>query len=199
MGTKFRKPLELKPSRIGPPRLDKDSRLLARFYEPLFFLRALGQTRGAHTRQPRNTDDATERRRKFLENLCFVCDFTKGGESCTAMALEDCTIKYQFWISSNGNNAGVVEFLREALRFLCGTIHLTGQEQVDMESEFTQFCAEFAKSRIAEGQKQLQTQSKQCLEKMQDWTTKRGKRGKFDDLMILFLQSKLTSSIQMMN
>lgn len=185
MDTNFRKPLELKPTRIGRPRFDRESKILARFYEPLSLLRALGQTRGAHTRQPRNTNDATEKRRKFLENLCFVCDFRKGGKTCTAIALEDCSSKYQFWTSSNGKNSGIVEFLREALRFLCGTSHLTGMQQVAKENEFTEFCAAFARNRIEGERKLVQAQATECVLKLQNRTTRRGRR---DEELIRMLQ-----------
>lgn len=64
MNQTAREALELIPSRTGRPRRDKFSRILARFYELLFLLRALGQTRGVHTRQSRDADKNIEIRRR---------------------------------------------------------------------------------------------------------------------------------------
>ncbi|OKL62232.1 hypothetical protein UA08_02341 [Talaromyces atroroseus] len=151
-----REALELTPSRTGRPRLDKSSRILARFYEPLFLLQALGQTRGVHTRRERDSNDVTETRRKFLENLCFVCDFAQGGESCTAIGLEERVDKYVFWLASNGKHPNIADFLKSALKFLCLTAsHLAELEPDATEREFTQICADFAKIRINEQWKRM--------------------------------------------
>lgn len=128
MNQTARKALELIPSRTGRPRLNKSSRILARFYEPLFLLRALGQRRGVHTRRPRDTDKNTEIRWKFLENLCLVCDFMKGGMSCTAIGLEERSYTYKFWLASNGRHSDIAIFLKNALKLLCCASSLNGIE-----------------------------------------------------------------------
>ncbi|EEA19952.1 hypothetical protein TMatcc_010096 [Talaromyces marneffei ATCC 18224] len=176
MDTKTTEPLELMPYRIGPPRLSKESRILARFYEPLYLLRALGQTRGAHTPQPPSPNHITETRRRFLENLCFVCDFTRGGKSCTAIGLEECPDKYQFWVSSNGQNAKIAKFLEEVLEFLSCIGASTETELADTElatvnSNFVRLCAEFAKPRIEAERKLIQKQAEKCVSKIRNRMT----------------------------
>lgn len=183
MGQRAREPLDLTPRRTGRPRLDMSSKILARFYEPLCLLHALGQTRGVHTRRQRHPNDDAEKRRKFLENLCFVCDFVKGGKSCTAIGLEERSEIYKFWLASNGKHSDIAEFLRTALKFLCRTSSLAETELDTVEHEFTQLCANFAKRRIDDERKQAKKQAKLCILKIQDMTEK---TGKFDDLVIPF-------------
>ncbi|KAI7969355.1 hypothetical protein EIK77_002425 [Talaromyces pinophilus] len=167
MDTRSRGPLI--PRHIIPTR-SKESKIMRRFYEPLCMLRALGQTRGAHTRQPPSTDATIETRRRFLENLCYICDFTRGGESCTAIGLEERPDKYQFWVSSNDQIPKIVEFLNEALKFL---YRVSDSAKVDLATvnHFIQFCADFAKSRIEGEQKLIQAQARECISKIQNRMT----------------------------
>lgn len=143
---------------------------MARFYEPLYMLRALGQTRDAHTRQPSSSDTIIRTRRKFLENLCYICDFTRGGESCTAIGLEEQPDKYQFWVSSNDQITKIVQFLKEALEFLY-RISDSGEVDLATVNHFILFCAEFAKSRIDAEQKQVQVQARECVSRVQNRVT----------------------------
>lgn len=164
METKHRLPLA--PSRVGPPRLDPYNRILARLYEPLFLLRALGQTRGQHTPQPTSFDLSTEKRRRLLQNLCYVCDFKKGGETCTATGLEDCQTSYRFWVASNSKTANIVAFLKEALDMLCNSVNSAGSDLDTKKSAFVQICVEFAGKRIKEEQKLLLKEAAQCTSKL---------------------------------
>ncbi|KAJ5817145.1 hypothetical protein N7447_009378 [Penicillium robsamsonii] len=78
---KEKRRFDIDPIRAGPPRFDRYQKLLARLYESLFLLKALGQTRGEHTTQLTSPDLPMEKRRRFLQNLAYVCDFKKGGDS----------------------------------------------------------------------------------------------------------------------
>lgn len=167
MGTRIREPLI--PRHIIPTR-SKEPKIMRRFYEPLCMLRALGQTRGAHTRQLPSSDAIIETRRRFLENLCYICDFTKGGETCTAIGLEERPDKYQFWVSSNDQIPKIVEFLEEALKFLY-RISDSAEVELATVNHFIQFCADVAKSRIEAEQKLIQAQARECILKIQNRMT----------------------------
>jgi hypothetical protein len=159
--------MNIMPHLTGPLLFDGNSSLLACFYEVLFLSRILGQTRGSHTRQPHIANAAAEARRKFLQNLCFICDFKKGGDSCTPIGLEECTGKYQFWVSSNKKTAEIVIFLNKALELLRVISLLRGPKSGTRESEFIEVCTGFAKTRIKEEQRMLQTQATICVSKLQ--------------------------------
>ena len=107
--------LEINPHRVGRPRLDPYKRLLSRFYEQLFLLNALGQTRGSHTILSSDVHHSRAQSRRFLQNLCFVCDFKKGGSTCTAIGLEELDTHYNFCVASNGETDTIVAFLRTTL------------------------------------------------------------------------------------
>ncbi|GKZ26025.1 hypothetical protein AbraIFM66951_003203 [Aspergillus brasiliensis] len=157
------KQLPIDSVRVGRPRLDAYKRLLGRFYEPLFLLRVLGQTRGQHTVGPPDHSLEQARRRKFLRNLAYVCDFTKGGSSCTAIGLEDSETCYNFWIASNASGDKIVEFAKNALGHLKRTTRITGDfDEGQDKANFTSFCLNFAISRVKKERQCLFQAIKQC-------------------------------------
>lgn len=138
-----------KPRRAGPPRLDPYQRLINRFYEPSVLLQILGQTRGGHTTN--DSDDLgpeQKRRRMFLCNLSYVCDFEKGGKSCTAIGLEESQTCYKFWVASNTARSKIVDFLKDALGRLKDVASHPPQDLEAKKTAFVDFCLEFAKERI---------------------------------------------------
>lgn len=141
--------LPIEPERIGRPRLDKYQRLLSRFYEPLLLLGVLGQTYGNHTTVPRELNPERARRRKFLRNLSYICDYKKGGESCTAVALEDSDTCYNFWVASNADNRAIVDFLKDVLGILQV---ITSQPSLEsgpsQTAGFVKICFDFAAYRV---------------------------------------------------
>jgi hypothetical protein len=170
--------LDIAPSGVGPPRLDPYRRLLARFYEPLYLLKALGQTRGEHTSQPTNFDAPMERRRRFLQNLAYVCDFKKGGNSCTAIGLENCRTRYQFWVASNRETEKIVSFLNIALNILRGASNPPTPDLAATVSAFIQLCADFATSRIGEEHRSVQREAVNCISKLTEKTSETGEHGR---------------------
>ncbi|KAL4993355.1 hypothetical protein BDV10DRAFT_198411 [Aspergillus recurvatus] len=159
---------ELAPARTGPPRLDPYRRLLARFYEPLFLLKSLGQTRGDHTPEPPSSDANQTRRRRFLRNLAYICDFKKGGHACTAIALEDRPNCYRFWVASNMEVNKIVKFVEEVLGILRGVESPSGLDQASVAPNFVQRCAEFAAERIESEGKCLRMNAERCISKLKE-------------------------------
>lgn len=171
--------LEIEPIGVGPPRFDPYQRLLARFYEPLFLLRALGQTRGEHTPQPLSFDALMERRRRFLQNLAYVCDFKKGGDSCTAIGLESRQSCYLFWVASNNMIEKIVSFLNTALNILMSANSQPVSDLAATESAFIQLCVDFATSRIDLERKNLEREAKNCILSLTEKTSKTGEHRNF--------------------
>ena len=87
------------------PRLNKHNRLLSRFYEPLVLLRTLGQTRGQHSSLSSSSGTETSARRQFLNDLAFICDYEKGGDTVTAIAVQHLPEHAVFWLAANTNHA----------------------------------------------------------------------------------------------
>ena len=82
------------PATMRGPRLNPEDRLRSRFYEPLVLLHVLDRTGELRISRCPSEDRVTdnlqlrELRRTFLDQLAYVCDHVKGGDTVTAMALE---------------------------------------------------------------------------------------------------------------
>ena len=157
--------LIIDPVRMGSPRLNPYSRLLSRFYEPLFLLAALGQTRGEHTPKPPDLGLEHTQRRRFLRNLAYICDFQKGGASCTAIGLEDAETCYRFWVACNRADDQVLGFLSVALSHLKDFSDENSKNaEVDKTKSliFVNFCLRFAEPRIKSEVQLLYKAIKEC-------------------------------------
>lgn len=86
--------------------------------------------------------------RKFLHNLSYVCDFEKGGKSCTAIGLEDSETCYKFWVASNKASNKTVDFLKNALNQLKNVASHSPQDLETSKKAFVDFCLKFATSRV---------------------------------------------------
>jgi hypothetical protein len=128
-------------------------KLLHRFYEPLGLLFALGKTRGEHTHKTlplfEQVDSLTapQLRRQFLDELAFLCDHKKGGDSCTAIALGQTPQHWVFWVAANKcPEKEIVPFLIELLKIL-EEAQGKGDEQLLTEDIF-RISVTFAHGRI---------------------------------------------------
>jgi len=135
-------------SPIGKPRLGAYPKLLARFYEVLFFLFALSQTRGYHTPFPRDLNDEQTCRRRFLRNIAFICDFTKGGPSCTAVGLEDNELCYKFWMATNAGEGKTLPFLKQTLKLVASLNSPTMNDLDGSKEALLAKCVKFSRKRI---------------------------------------------------
>lgn len=153
------------------PRLDPVDRLLKRFYEPLVLLHVLDPN--GERRTPRRAVDVTdtpdmelrELRRTFLDQLAYVCDNTKGGDTVTAMALEAQPSGVIFWVASNsGVSTGTTSFLRKVLGTLQGlTLCRTESARNFIEDEVSQMCIEFGLRRVKVYQTLMRKPLQRCL------------------------------------
>ncbi|PHH60282.1 hypothetical protein CDD81_1872 [Ophiocordyceps australis] len=130
------------------PRLDKYTRLLARFHETSLFLGQLGKAHGPRYELAYTSGNASCTRQRFLQCLAFICDFKKGGISTTALAVEDANECYRFWVASNGTANKLVPFLREVLQRLGHVTKLSKDEHARIEAELGQKCIQFAQDRL---------------------------------------------------
>ena len=157
---------DLKPRTVGRPRFDKYHKLLSRLYEPLVLLRSLGQTQVDYKPKPRDLNQAQLAYRTFLRNLAYICDFDKGGDTCTAIGLQESGTRYSFWIASNENSGKITGFLRDALELLRNVNDLSETELPQKKAEFVNFCVVFAKRRITKEKSCLIKAVKTCQQKL---------------------------------
>ncbi|KAI8959090.1 hypothetical protein F5Y11DRAFT_334117 [Daldinia sp. FL1419] len=148
------------PSRVGDPY----SKLLHRFYEPLILSKVLGRTRGTHTSAPQDNGDDQRRCRRLLRNLSYLCDYDKGGDTTSSIALEDSEQCYVFWIASNATRTGnkIVEFLESSLAKVYRIVTTTEDQRRSLEAEFTRACIDFAKSRVKNEVNLLSGAARKC-------------------------------------
>ncbi|OAT13011.1 hypothetical protein BDBG_08286 [Blastomyces gilchristii SLH14081] len=131
---------------------NKRERLLRRFYEPLVLLHTLGSTRGIHTKPepslPLDSSSVRDCRRGFLNELAYVCDYDKGGDTVTAIGLESTPQGSTFWVASNTSPAAkVIPFLKVLLQTLERIANVNAPSQGDKE-DIAKLCIYFGSKRI---------------------------------------------------
>ncbi|EDN05919.1 predicted protein [Histoplasma mississippiense (nom. inval.)] len=131
---------------------NRRERLLRRFYEPLVLLHTLGSTRGVHTNRlpvsPSDNSLVKDCRRSFLNELAYVCDYEKGGDTVTAIGLESTPQGCTFWVASNTSpTAKIIPFLKLLLQTLERIANSTAPGQGDKE-DIAKLCISFGSRRI---------------------------------------------------
>ncbi|KAK2054932.1 hypothetical protein LY76DRAFT_579087 [Colletotrichum caudatum] len=144
------------------PRMDPYARLLFRLYEALVLLSILRPVNGSHLVTQLSNYTIQDARRRFLRNLCFLCDYRKGGCSTTSMAVEECQDCYVFWVSSNeGPSDEVTRHLGDVLahvqRFSSGI-----EDRATSEEALMSMCTAFASSRIKHLNRILRNAAMKC-------------------------------------
>ncbi|KAF4630628.1 hypothetical protein G7Y89_g7512 [Cudoniella acicularis] len=117
LAMKGRKAQTSKGSRLSP-----EDRLKSRFYKPLVLLYVLDRNGQQRISCCSSEDSVTpqlqlrELRQSFLDQLAYVCDYIKGGDTVIAIALEAQPSGVTFWVASNIEpSAGTISFLRGIL------------------------------------------------------------------------------------
>ncbi|KAF5634671.1 hypothetical protein F52700_5864 [Fusarium sp. NRRL 52700] len=147
---------------IGPPRLDKYTRILSRLFEFLALFHILKRVNGPHT-IPRPPTDLQGIRRRFLSNLCFFCDYQKGGKTTTSIALESLANGVVFWIASNVSpNDRVITFLSTVLETLRSEPNSTEAERETLIATLTARYIQFATPRLRKERGMLNRSTRFC-------------------------------------
>ncbi|KAF9761528.1 hypothetical protein IL306_003787 [Fusarium sp. DS 682] len=134
---------------IGPPRTEKYSRILSRLFEFLALFHILKRANGPHTAISQPPTDLQGARRRFLTSLCFICDYRKGGETTTSIALEARDNGVVFWIAANMSpKDGVLAFLSTVLEDLRREPKSTEVERERLRAMLTYKYVQFAAPRL---------------------------------------------------
>lgn len=160
-------------------------KFLRRFYEPMNLVYALGKTRGEHTRT--SQDDGTDqfKRRQSLNDLAYICDFWKGGDTTTAIAVEDCADQYIFWFALNATGAvadRVERFLGTSLSIIQQSlVHETDAAREQSIQRLTADCMQAANDRVSTELRYLRHNIKSCTPRLQGGT----EQGMIHSLLLL--------------
>jgi hypothetical protein len=154
------------------PRLDPHMRLLSRFYEPLVLLHILDRNGGQRIPRCSSHDliasslHPQELRRNFLEQLAYICDFVKGGDTVTAIALEAHPSGVIYWMASNNKPCkGVILYVHEILQLLSGLSSLSSENATKtLEEQIASKCVQFNSRRVKAYQTLIRKPLKMCLE-----------------------------------
>lgn len=131
--------------------------LLKRFYEALAILAILGKNRGERTKEePLQSDQERHGdRRAFLRHLSYLCDYEKGGDTATAIALEETPQGVVYWFASNKNAPEKSQDVTKMfLQHILGRLQQSGATKSvsteDIETEMFTKCVKFSSKRISE-------------------------------------------------
>lgn len=132
--------------------LNANGKLLRRFYEPLILLSVLDPTRGAH-HPDLITDCGLQGREKlwrnFLDQLSFLCDAKRDGDTVTAIAAQRTDEHTVFWLASNSNARSKTKTHVEWILSRLNSLYDADSEKTKLvEDEITARCIKFSSSRI---------------------------------------------------
>lgn len=155
------------------PRFSPEHRLKCRFYEPLVLLHVLDPI-GEQRIPPCPSEDLVapwlelrELRRNFLEQLAYICDYEKGGDTVTAMALEARPSGITCWVASNTKpSKSTISFLRGVLDTLKSLASSHPEQRNIIEDGIIRRCIEFNLKRLKTYRDFLQKSLQRCLKSL---------------------------------
>ncbi|KAL2877444.1 hypothetical protein SGCOL_007185 [Colletotrichum sp. CLE4] len=138
------------------------ARLLFRLYEALVLLSIIRPIGGAHVVSRLGNYTTQDVRRRFLKNLAFLCDYRKGGSTAAAIAVEDRSDCYVFWVALNeGAGDKVMDFLKDVLkrlRVFCERF----DDRVTAEEALVARCTVFGATRLRQESRILRSSANKC-------------------------------------
>ena len=138
----------------GTPRMNHYQRLMSRFYEPLVLLHTLSsfprnQPSIIHENEASRGSEKSLHK-QFLNDLAYLCDYLKGGDTVVSIAIEERPQGYVFWVASDTKHTTkVTTFLKKVLDIL-KSITLSHAKREDFKRDLTLDCIKFSKCRIEE-------------------------------------------------
>jgi hypothetical protein len=147
------------------PQRDAMSRLLHRFYEPLVLLKVLDPTRGKQNSRLSSdlgSDGSYNLWCKFLDQLSWMCDYKQGGDTVSAIGVEETTDGPTFWLAANKNPKTKAQ---PHLEWILGQLEsLPGREIEQVEEEILIRCIGFSRDKVKNYVRQLCTRIRICTE-----------------------------------
>lgn len=149
---------------------------MMRFYEPLILISLLDPVQGAQSsEQPLISDsiehEAKRMRRTILYRLSAMCDYAKGGQTVTAIAVEHRPSGPIYWISSNEDvDKKIKRFLEETLLILGDAVvaHYSAQETIALRDRLFEKFTLFNRPRLRKTWHLLQVNLRKAFSGLSD-------------------------------
>jgi hypothetical protein len=139
---------ESKVPNSSPQRYPGERNLRRRFYEPLVLLQVLDKNGGQRIPCCPSGMQLCELRRSLLNQLAYVCDYIKGGDTVTAIALQQRPSGVVFWATSNsGFSEKDVQFL-ERILYILQSLSQSDDSSNAIEERIIDECIKFNVKRI---------------------------------------------------
>ena len=181
--------LPLVATRKGKPRLDRQAKLMARLYEVLFLIRCLGQTRGPRTFCAAPAFPEQDKRRSFFKSVALICDYKRGGETCTAFGIAERDGGYVFALSAKLSRR-CSEVLRYALETLRTYVNVKDDEtRRSIGRRFVEECIRLSAPRISKYKKELRASTEECVRRLE---VQKGQASTNDGGFLRWLKFNLT-------
>jgi hypothetical protein len=151
-----------------PPQVNK--KLWNRFYEPLVLLAAYGKSQGNHVKSDEETseeyisgnDDKTLKKR-FLDELAYVCDYSPSGDTVAAIAIED-RPQLIYWVAANRSQGPKVKPFLSHVLLLLGQVYNASEDQiVSLKQQLSNYTMSFSDQKLQRYRHMLKEAVKNCL------------------------------------
>lgn len=144
-------------------------KLLRRFYEPMLLLSLLDPVRGEHVDRLTDPEHGAlsliELRRAFVDKLAYLCDFKKGGNTITAVALQSCPEGVVVHLATNNHMKRRVQyFVRETLNLL---VAVNGENHQKIEAIIFKKALALSKERLRTYWRQADRMITKCSKHLQ--------------------------------
>ncbi|KAH6657198.1 hypothetical protein BKA67DRAFT_532422 [Truncatella angustata] len=150
------------------PRMDPYQRLINRFFEPLILQYSLGKTQGDYIPGTQEKGTTNARRRRLLENICYICDYNKGGDTTTSIGLEERHDCFNFWVASNIGSTGMVDFIADVLNDTQVILTTDQRLRSIREQRLIQKCINFARKRVKKEANLLSKVVEKCKDHLRE-------------------------------
>lgn len=106
---------------------------------------------------------------KLLTDLAYMCDYDKGGDTVTAIGLENNLHTYTFWIASNAHQTTKIVRFLESLLTDMQQVSAKATVSVPVDGEdLAVKCITFAALRIKKYRSHLKPLLRRCLENLEN-------------------------------
>jgi hypothetical protein len=161
-------------------------------------LHTLDPIRGAHLQRPtldraRSSEYGNgELRRTFVDKLAYICDYAKGGDSVTAIALQRLPETVVFVVAANNNvRPRVTGLLHSILSQLKDCSALTPEQSVQLRDIIGAQCIDLSKSRVETYRRFLREPLRRCIATLQQSRGDYGAYGRFRCMLVQSLSCSL--------
>ncbi|KAF3287501.1 hypothetical protein TWF970_007221 [Orbilia oligospora] len=171
-GSKSSSPCDTCEPQVSP-------KLWKRFYEPLVLLSAYGKSQGPHFKSTGDetfcSDDNRDLKKQFLDQLAYVCDYETGGDTVTAIAVEDGP-ELKYWVAANTDKSStILPYISSILASLETVFEAPEEHILAVQAQITDRVIQFCSDRLRLYKSRLRSAALGCIKKLQSELTEDAK------------------------